>query len=501
MSIRLLFFSLFAGALSNSSVCAETGASLPMKGSRPNVVFFLADDQSRFNHTAYGHPTIPTITTDALAEESLVFDRAFTGQAICAPSRSMLYTGLYPIRNGCFLNHYKIRPGVKTLPAYLNDLGYTVILAGKSHVKPGNQFKWSESFPPVKKAGASRDWIPLDQIDAFLAHPGPNPFCLIVASEFPHGPFMTETPYQPEDVVLEPFEARTDENLLAATKYYASVAQKEAELAALLKLIDKHGQRENSLVFYSDDHGLSRGKYTSYDSGLNIAFMVRWPDRIKPGRTEALVSFADFVPTVIELAGGDAPSNLDGMSLLRLLRGESTKHHTHVYGVTTNQGTLQRHVFPQRSVRDERYHYIHSFNTLDRIRRDRNAGKEIGFFHQRGANKHGDIPEELLFDTQNDPHEMKNLANAPSYQTIKQRLEDSLFEWMRQQNDLLNKTDPVPLLKTAPSFALDRADQRNRIPKQQVGSLKGKLIDPHEATRQNEKRFPEPKICKAPPSA
>ena len=56
-----------------------------MKGSRPNVVFFLGDDQSKFDHTAYGHPTVPTPTVDALAKESLVFDKAFTGQAICAP--------------------------------------------------------------------------------------------------------------------------------------------------------------------------------------------------------------------------------------------------------------------------------------------------------------------------------------------------------------------------------------------------------------------------------
>lgn len=484
MSLKLRLCILFAVAISTLSNGTAAGDSSSMKGSRPNVIFFLADDQSRFNHTAYGHPTIPTVTTDALAKESLVFDRAFTGQAICAPSRSMLYSGLYPVRNGCFLNHTKIRPGVKTLPVYLKDLGYTVILAGKSHVKPANQFPWSKTFPPVKKAGASRDWIPLEQIAAFLADPGPNPFCLIVASEFPHGPFMTNTPYKPKDVVLEPFVERTKENLRTATQYYANIAQKEAELAALLELIDKHGQKNKSLVFYSDDHGLSRGKYTSYDSGLNVAFMVRWPDTIKPGRTGAMVSFADFVPTVIELAGGDVPSNLDGKSLLPLLAGESTQHHTYVYGVTTNQGIIHRHVFPQRSVRDERYHYIHSFNTLERIKRDRESGKEISFFHQRGAEKFANIPEELLFDTRNDPHEMTNLAEDREFLAIKQRLKARLFEWMKAQNDLLTEEVPVPILETASRFALDQPDQQNRIPKEYARTLQGRKVNPHQATRQ-----------------
>ena len=80
-----------------------------------------------------------------------MFDCAFTGQAICAPSRSMLYTGLYPVRNGCFINHTEIRSGVKTLPVYLKALGYDVILAGKSHVNPMDQFPWTEWFRPQEQ--------------------------------------------------------------------------------------------------------------------------------------------------------------------------------------------------------------------------------------------------------------------------------------------------------------------------------------------------------------
>jgi uncharacterized sulfatase len=130
-----LLVALLVSAGAVESVCA--GQSLA--GSRPNILFFLADDQSRFDHSAYGNPKVPTPETGKFAEEALVFDRAYTGQAICAPSRSMLYSGLYPIRNGCFLNHTSIRPGVKTLAEYLKVLDYTVILAGKSHVKPAEQ--------------------------------------------------------------------------------------------------------------------------------------------------------------------------------------------------------------------------------------------------------------------------------------------------------------------------------------------------------------------------
>ena len=89
---------------------------------------FLADDQSITDHTTYGNDKVPTSVTHAFGKESLVFNNAFTGQAICAPSRSMLLTGLYPLKNGCFINHTAIRPGLKTLPAYLKELGYDVLL-------------------------------------------------------------------------------------------------------------------------------------------------------------------------------------------------------------------------------------------------------------------------------------------------------------------------------------------------------------------------------------
>ena len=99
-----------------------------LNGSRPNIVFFLTDDQSLFDYTAYGSKKAPTPISGEFAKESLVFNRAYTAQAICAPSRSTLYSGLYPIKHGCFINHTEIRPGVKTIPNYLKPLGYDLSL-------------------------------------------------------------------------------------------------------------------------------------------------------------------------------------------------------------------------------------------------------------------------------------------------------------------------------------------------------------------------------------
>jgi uncharacterized sulfatase len=459
-----------------------------MKGSRPNIVFFLADDQSKFDHSAYGNELAPTPVTHKFSEEGLVFERMFTGQAICAPSRSMLYTGMNPIKNGCFLNHIKIRPGIDTVTKYLSDLGYEVILAGKSHVAPQQQFQWTKRFQPVKKKGLPRPWIPVAEMDEFMKNPGDKPFCMIVASEFPHGPHIKETTFGENDVKVQSFIEDTPSSRKSYTTYYQSIVEKEKEFQAVLDMIDKHGLRDNTVVFYADDHGHKRGKFTVYDSGLNVAFMVRWPGKIKPGRTDALASFTDFVPTAVELAGGSAPEGIDGKSLLPVLAGKTDQHHDYVYGVTHNQGIQQRHVFPQRSVHDGRYHYIVNFNSIEKVERDRAAGKAIDYFFERGAKMHSGQPEEELYDTHADPDEIVNLAKREEVSAIKVRLRKQLFRWMKEQGDYMGEDGPVVFLQGR-QHELDEPSKRFNysIPEELVGILEGRRHDPHFITGKDRK--------------
>ena len=466
------------------TVCANVPNLL--QGTRPNIVFFLADDQSRPDHAVYGNTKVPTPTTLAFSKQALVFDRAYTGQAVCAPSRSMLYSGLYPIRNGCFLNHYAIRSGVKTLAAYLRELDYQVILAGKSHVKPAAQFPWTEHMNPMREPGLPRPVIPLDKMDRFMAKSGDQPFCIIVASEYPHGPYIKNTSFKPEDIQMPPYLPSTQWNMKRATEYYASIAQKEKEFAAVLQLLEKHDLESDTLVLYADDHGADMGKFTVSDRGLRVAFMARWPEKIITGRTQALVSFADFVPTAIDLAGGTPPADLDGKSLLPVLTGVSNTHHDYVYGVSHNQGIQRRSVFPQRSIHDGRYHYVHNFNSTERIERERAAGKAINYFLERGAKEHGH-PEEQLFDTKLDPYEFKNRAQDSELAEVKVRLKTQLFKWMASQHDHLTESSPVTLFAVK-KHHLNQSEPQYKyiVPAEYTGQITG-LVDPHLITSQKNK--------------
>lgn len=435
-----------------ASIWFVVGMSIVGWAEKPSFIFFLSDDQTKADYGCYGLPLDLTPVTDQLAKEGLVFDQMFTTQAICAPSRSSLFTGLYPIRHGCFLNHIATRKGTKTVYDALKPLGYEVALAGKVHVKPGSIYRWDKYI-------GSNGHAPLEigEIDTYLAKVKDRPFCLFITSSFPHGPYPKNPDYPAEKTVAHPYMNPGMKNWLAG--YYDNIAIKEKELEQVLSLMKKHGLEKDTVFIYSSDHGNGpRAKFTTYDTGLNVPFIVRWPGRIQRGRTDALISYVDLLPTFVELAGGQPPDDVDGTSFVPVLKGAATRHHETVFGVMNQQGVWQAHIFPRRSARGKRYHYIHNFNTMERIKLDQLDGKPIDPFHLLGAQQHPDTPEEELYDTKADPFEMVNLADDPGYDEIKAGLKKELFQWMEQQNDFLTEGGPIPYLKSTHPLDVDSGD-------------------------------------------
>ena len=217
---------------------------------------------------------------------------------------------------------------------------------------------------------------------------------MIIASEYPHGPYFTESRFNPKEINLYPFLQDNSYNRNRFARYYASIEEKEKEFSEVLNLIDKYNLKDETIVFYADDHGMARGKFTVYDSGLNVAFMVRWPKKVQPGRTEAIISFVDFLPTLMDLAGNEFIKDLDfdGVSFLDVLAGKTKRHHEYVYGVAVNQGIQDRHIFPQRTIRDERYRYIVSFNSLENINQLKECSEDELYFYNYGAQKKSRCP-------------------------------------------------------------------------------------------------------------
>ena len=340
------------------------------------------------------------------------------------------------MRNGAYPNHSKVRPGVKSMPAYLSKLGYRVALAGKTHIGPREQFPF--------------EYVKREAIGRFLADVGPSPFCLVFATNDPHLPWAKNTDYEPKDFTVPPYLVDLPETRAAMADYYTDVTNMDQEVGQALDALEEAGRDDDTLVVYTSDQGAQFpfGKWTCYDTGLRVPFLLRWPGQIEGGTTsDAMVHFVDVLPTLVELAGGSPPNDLDGRSFADVLRGKTAKHHDAVFGVHTTLGIIAAtEPYAIRSVRTDRYHYLRNLNHdgafynvliakdkmywpawVEQAKTDSHAAGLVERYQRR--------PAEELYDVEKDPYELNNLAGDPALQGVKAELAKQLDQWMQQQGD------------------------------------------------------------------
>ena len=443
------------------------------KYNTPNIIFYLADDQDWTDYSYIGNEKVHTPAVDRLAQEGLVFKNAFTGQAICAPSRAQLFTGKYPLKNGSFANHTATRPDIISVTKHMRNLGYDVVLAGKSHVKPDTVYDWDAVWDPVPKEGVPRDYIPLDDIERYF-ETATRPFVMFIASKYPHGKYFdVETP-DASTLKFHPFDAHLKDNAAYIKKragYYRSIKEDNTQLEHVLDLVDTHLAKD-TLFIYSADHGVS-GKFTLKDIGLKVPFVVRWPGVVKPAtQSSQLIHYIDVLPTMMEIAGGVSDPTVDGKSFLPLLLGQNEPVHDYVYGVRTNQNIINAHVYPSRMIRDKRYKYIRNFNALEVLDKNLGENEAVNLFLREGALKHKNELFEELYDLKTDPFEQTNLANNPDMKDIKSRLSEQMFMWMEQQGDFLgDRFSQIPII-SAPAFKLDQNSKYRTVAPELQDKLK-----------------------------
>lgn len=436
---------------------------------KPNIIFYLADDQNILDYGCYGNEKVYTPAVDKLASEGKRF-RAYTGQAICAPSRTMLYTAQYPLKTGVFMNHIGAKDDIKSIANYLKPLGYDIILAGKSHVSPPSVFDWTYNWGPQEDNSKIRPVLPFDEIESYLSNTD-NPFCMFIASDFPHGPYPEFTDANKEELKLFPYHSDSQETFNKMKGYYENIKEDNEQMEKILSFLDASGKTNNTVFFYSADHGKD-GKFTVYDRGLNVPLIVRWPSVIKPGTaSNTMVSYIDVMPTIIDIIGGKIPKDIDGKSFLPVLKGKEKPIHNYLYGVRTNQNIQSCCIFPSRMIRNERFKYIKNFNSAEVVSNNLGDNKIVNAFLLMGAKQFKEAPFEELYDLENDPFEENNLAKDPQFKTIKKKLAKDLFFWMKEQGDFLTKERYMPLLKPT-LHPLDKTSQWHIVPGELENTLK-----------------------------
>ena len=455
-------------ALALLAVAACTPATASA-AERPNVLVLVSDDQRFDTIHALGNSEIETPNLDRLVRDGFVFTHAFcmgsTVPAVCAPSRSMLMTG-----RTLYRSPINIPADLPTWPETMRKAGYVTFGTGKWHNGPAayarsftdggaiffggmsDHFKVPvHDFRPDGKYDLKKPHVGTkfsselfaDEAIRFLkGHNGPEPFFAYVAFTAPHDP-RTPPPdyaakYDPKKLALpksflpqHPFNngeltirdeklapwPRTPEAIRRHTAdYYAMISHLDAQVGRILKALDESGKAKNTLIVFTSDHGLALGRHgllgkqNLYDHSMRPPLILAGPGVPKGERSDALCYLLDLFPTVCDLTGVPIPETVEGKSLAPVLAGKQKAVRDSVFLAYRDC---------QRAVRTDRWKLI----------------------------RYPQINKSQLFDLENDPDELKDLANDANHAGRVKELTALLEDWQKQLGDrqALSTDKPAPL--------------------------------------------------------
>lgn len=428
---------------------------------RPNILVFMAEDMS-LRVGAFGDANASTPTIDRLAAQGVRYTRVFTTAGVCAPSRAshimskhQIAFGAQHMRTSSFKEAPYLAvppPELKAYPEMLRQAGYFTFTVRKldyqfSKYAPGSgPFTiWSretrgfdlESIDPERPFFGLVNLPQTHESQIFTENVVKN---RDAGLERVVSPAKIDVPaYYPDVPVVREAIARQYDNIAAMDRYVADVLGQFAQRDLL----------ENTIIVWTTDHGdgLPRAKRELYDSGIHVPMVIVWPEAYRPawvepgGVEERLVSFVDFGPSFLALAGAAIPESMDGRPVLV----DYETRRDYVFG---SKDRLDEHRFRERAVRDERFKYIRNLmpgrpGATHLAYRDRLdimtalwEQYEMGELAPEQAAWFEPRPAEELYDTLEDPDEVHNLATDPAYADVLRRMRAALDAWLENTPDM-----------------------------------------------------------------
>ena len=437
---------------------AATDTSLP-----PNILWLSVEDMSPWIGP-YGDTTVPTPNLDRLAREGIVYDNAFATSPVCAPARSSLITGMFCTRIGTMQMRngnpskaavakdpeaYKDIPGyeglppafVRCFPEHLRAAGYYCT----NNSKKDYQFK--EPVTVWDESSGKAHWKNRSEGQPFFAvfnHTGTHE-----SQAFPKAKRRPQV-VAPEAVPLPPFYPDTPNVRDAVARTYNNIAEMDAWVGQRLAELEQANLLEQTVIIFFSDHGvgLPRGKRSCFDTGTRVPLIVRHPNGRNAGsRNARVVSFVDFGPATLSLAGIEPDARLDGTPFLGTFAYERKDYRRgHAYA---NADRFDSVYDRSRTVSDGRFRYTRNFVTdLPYIIRNayreqlpmtgelyalETAGPQTPAQWQMAATVR---PAEEFYDSAADPWEVNNLIDTPEHQERIATLRQHLEAWIADTGDL-----------------------------------------------------------------
>ena len=444
----------------------------------PNILFAISDDQSFPHASAYGCTWVNTPAFDRVAREGILFNNAFTPNTKCAPSRSVIITGRNSWQLEAAANHNPIYPQkFKSYPETMIENDYFVGYTGKGWAPgdPGTVDGRPRQLlgPAFNKHTTTPPASFMSQVDyaanfeAFLdSNEEGKPFCFWYGCHEPHRAYefmagMSKGGKHPSDIEEVPgFWPDRDTIRHDMLDYAFEIEYFDQHLERMLQMLEERGLLENTVVVVTSDNGMPFPRIKGHALGVSnhVPLAMMWPKGIKkPGRViDKFVSFKDFAPTFLELAGISQENSgmqpIQGSSMLPILKNKAKGRDYALIGKErTDVGRPDDVGYPVRGIIDEDYIYIRNFHPERWFAGNPEAGYPdsdasptktlmLNDFRSQGVNFYweqnfGKRPEEELYSRKNDPYNLNNLAADPAYTAIKESMRSMMTEKLTAQQD------------------------------------------------------------------
>jgi N-sulfoglucosamine sulfohydrolase len=437
-----LFFILFSSNIK----------AVSKKSGRPNILIIMADDCTFSDLPLYGGKNVKTPRIDQLASQGLTFNKAYVTMSMCVPCRAELYTGMQPARNGVCWNHSIARTGIKSIVHYLDEMGYRTGVAGKVHANPKSVFPFEMVDGVERNCVSETANYDAEKLRKFMVSDKSQPFCLVTALVVPHIPWTVGDPshFDLNKLKLPDYVADTKEMRENFVKYLAEIEVLDKQVGSTLDILTEEGIEDNTIVIFTSEQGsqLPGCKWTNWENGVHTGFIVRWPGKVEPAnRTDAIIQYADVLPTLIDALNGKNSEDFDGSSFLDVLLGKKETHRKYAYFMHNN--VPEGPPYPIRSITDGEYHYIRNLKNSNLYIEKHLMGRmtvnnywSSWMFSSAKDTKTLNLvtrymsrPKEELYNTNADPNELENLSEMLELSSIKDDLSKQLDDWMKQQGD------------------------------------------------------------------
>jgi N-sulfoglucosamine sulfohydrolase len=441
------------------SLIACTVASVSLAGPR-NAILIVADDLG-LTLGCYGDPVAKTPHIDALAKSGTRFTNGFASVASCSPSRSTMLTGMPTHQNGMYgLAHadhnFHSYPKIRSLPGYLNEVGYRTGVIAKLHVQPKEVYPFTETIA----GGGGRNPVAIaNAAKTFIQSCGEKPFYLHVGFTDPHraaGPrnfanagklpaSIKAVKYDPAKVPVPYHLPDSADIRMELAEYYESVSRLDQGVGLLVDLLKETGKWEDTLILFISDNGIPfpGAKTTLYDSGVHLPLIIRKPGQKGGLVNEAMASWTDLMPTILDWCGVAKPNALPGRSVLPVLERENPEGWDTVYG--SHQFHEVTMYYPMRMVRTKTHKYILNLahkleypHASDLWGSDAWQGilkRKDTMMGQKSVSSFLNRPNEELFDLTKDPNELVNLSGDPAQEKVLSALRKKLADWRKATSD------------------------------------------------------------------